>query len=64
MFNPKRKLYMQNYNTDSTKALPKGNGEIVEALPPEYQETTAQFSELEKETIRRRRWLESISDCV
>jgi len=55
---------MQNYNTDSTKALPKGNGEIVEALPPEYQEASAQFSELEKENIRRRRWLESISDCV
>ncbi|MFM8491201.1 MAG: hypothetical protein ACKN9X_04665 [Candidatus Methylopumilus sp.] len=55
---------MQNYNTDSTKALPKANSEIVEALPPEYQEAPAQFSELEKENIRRRRWLESISDCV
>jgi hypothetical protein len=61
---------MQNYNTDSTKPLPKGNGEtkgndeIREALPPEYQETSAKFSESEKESIRRRRWLESISDCV
>jgi hypothetical protein len=55
---------MQNYNTDSTKPLPKVNGEISEALPPEYQEDSAQFSELEKESIRRRRWLESISDCV
>lgn len=55
---------MQNYNTDSTKPLPKANDEIVEALSPEYQEVEAQFSESEKESIRRRRWLESISDCV
>ncbi|MFM7481705.1 MAG: hypothetical protein ACKO2J_01540 [Candidatus Methylopumilus sp.] len=55
---------MQNYNTDSTKPLPKGNSETGEALPPEYQETPIQLSESEKESIRRRRWLESISDCV
>jgi len=55
---------MQNYNTDSTKPLPKANDEIVEALSPEYQEVEAKFSESEKKSIRRRRWLESISDCV
>jgi hypothetical protein len=55
---------MQNYNTDSTKALPKGNSEIDEASPPASQEPLAQFSESEKESIRRKRWLESISDCV
>jgi hypothetical protein len=61
---PKRKPCMQNYNTDSTKPLPKANDEIAKARSPEYQEGEAQFSESEKESIRRRRWLESISDCV
>jgi len=55
---------MQNYNTDSTKPLPKANDEIVEDRFPEYQEGETQFSESEIESIRRRRWLESISDCV
>ncbi|NDF81273.1 MAG: hypothetical protein EB109_03825, partial [Methylophilaceae bacterium] len=34
---------MQNYNTDSTKPLPKANDEIVEALSPQYQEIETQF---------------------
>jgi len=55
---------MQDYNTDSTKPLPKGNDVAEEAVSPEYQEASTQLSELEKEHIRRRRWLESISDCV
>lgn len=64
LFDPKRKTYMQDYNTDSTKPLPKGNDVADEAVSPKYQEASTQLSELEKERIRRRRWLESISDCV
>jgi hypothetical protein len=54
---------MQNYNTDSTKPLPKDNEELV-TIPSRHQDTSLQLTESEKEAIRRRRWLESISDCV
>jgi hypothetical protein len=62
--NPKRKTYMQNYNTDSMKPLPKGEDKMSPILSSDEKVVTSQFSESEKEQIRRRRWLESISDCV
>jgi hypothetical protein len=61
--NPKRKKYMQNYNTDSMKPLPKGEDKMNPILSSD-EKVTSQFSESEKEQIRRRRWLESLSDCV
>ena len=61
--NPKRKKYMQNYNTDSMKPLPKGEDKMSPILSSD-EKVTSQFSESEKEQIRRRRWLESLSDCV
>ncbi len=62
--NPKRKNYMQNYNTDSMKPLPKGEDKMNPILSSDEKVVTSQFSESEKEQIRRRRWLESLSDCV
>ena len=54
---------MQNYNTDSMKPLPKGEDKMSPILSSD-EKVTSQFSESEKEQIRRRRWLESLSDCV
>ena len=62
--NPKREKYMQNYNTDSMKPLPKGEDKMNPILSSDEKVVTSQFSESEKEQIRRRRWLESLSDCV
>ncbi len=55
---------MQNYNTDSMKPLPKGEDKMNPILSSDEKVVTSQFSESEKEQIRRRRWLESLSDCV
>ncbi len=55
---------MENYNTDSMNSLSKGKDELSLALPAEGKDPYLQFSEAEKEKIRRKRWLESISDCV
>jgi hypothetical protein len=62
--NPKKKKHMQNYNTDSMKPLPKGEDKMSPILSSDEKVVTSQFSESEKEQIRRRRWLESLSDCV
>ena len=55
---------MQNYNTDSMKPLPKAQDEMNPILSSEKKIDAPQLSESEKEKMRRRRWLESISDCV
>jgi hypothetical protein len=55
---------MENYNTDSMKPLTKGQDELNPILSADKKIDVLQLSESEKEKIRRRRWLESISDCV
>ena len=60
--NPKRKKYMQNYNTDSLNTLPQ-NKDKAEHLTP-LNEKTPPVELTQDKKLDRRRWLESISDCV
>ena len=59
---PKGKSYMQNYNTDSLNTLPQ-NKDKAEHLTP-LNEKTPPVELTQDEKLHRRRWLESISDCV
>ena len=61
-YNPKRKSYMQNYNTDSLNTLPQNKDEADHLSPLEKKTTPIELTIDEK--LRRKRWLESISDCV
>ena len=53
---------MQNYNTDSLSTLPKNKDETDHLTPPDKISTPIELTSDEK--LYRRRWLESISDCV
>jgi hypothetical protein len=53
---------MQNYNTDSLNTLPQ-NKDKAEHLTP-LNEKTPPIELTQDEKLQRRRWLESISDCV
>jgi len=59
---PKGKNYMQNYNTDSLNTLPQNKDEADHLSPLEKK--TAPIELTIDEKLRRKRWLESISDCV
>ena len=52
---------MQNYNTDSLNTLSQ-NKDKAEHLTPLNEKTPLELTQDEK--LQRRRWLESISDCV
>ena len=53
---------MQNYNTDSLSTLPKNKDETDHLTPADQIATPIELTSDEK--LYRRRWLESISDCV
>ncbi|CAM8394481.1 hypothetical protein MCESTEE72_01304 [Candidatus Methylopumilus universalis] len=53
---------MQNYNTDSLNTLPQSKDETDHLIPLENKTTPIELTTDEK--LRRKRWLESISDCV
>ena len=61
-YNPKRKSYMQNYNTDSLNTLPQNKDEADHLTLLENKTAPVELTIDEK--LRRKRWLESISDCV
>jgi hypothetical protein len=53
---------MQNYNTDSLNTLPKNQDKAEHLTPSNEKKPPFELSQDEK--LHRRRWLESISDCV
>jgi hypothetical protein len=53
---------MQNYNTDSLNTLPQSKDETDHLISLEKKNTPIELTTDEK--LRRKRWLESISDCV
>lgn len=53
---------MQNYNTDSLNTLPKNKDEAEHSNMAHEKNLPVELTQEEK--LRRRRWLESISDCV
>lgn len=53
---------MQNYNTDSLSTLPKSKDEADHLTPLDKNATPIELTSVEK--LYRKRWLESISDCV
>ena len=53
---------MQNYNTDSLSTLPQNKDEADHLIQPENKSAPIELTIDEK--LRRKRWLESISDCV
>ncbi|CAM8423822.1 hypothetical protein [Candidatus Methylopumilus planktonicus] len=53
---------MQNYNTDSLNTLPQNKDETDHLISLEKKTTPIELTTDEK--LRRKRWLESISDCV
>ena len=61
-YHPKRKSYMQNYNTDSLITLPEHKDKAEHLTPSNEKKPPVELTQDEK--LHRRRWLESISDCV
>ena len=57
----KEKLYAK-YNTDSLNTLPKNQDKAEHLTPSNEKKPPVELSQDEK--LHRRRWLESISDCV
>ena len=61
-YHPKRKSYMQNYNTDSLITLPEQKDKAEHLTLSNEKKPPVELTQDEK--LHRRRWLESISDCV
>lgn len=53
---------MQNYNTDLLNTLPQGKDEGNHLIQSDKKTPPIELTAEEK--LQRRRWLESISDCV
>jgi hypothetical protein len=53
---------MQNYNTDSFNTLPQKKDKAEHLTPVHEKKEPMEFAQDKK--LDRKRWLESISDCV